>query len=122
MKAIAAYWCLIIRTWVDTLAALIVCPTLGRRHQHVARCCRNIQPSSSKCLGIQKVCLGFKRIHRNADKNILKNLKTHDLRDTIGLLHYKTKIDAIQGVALIHCSYFNEGRDSTGGHLGRHLE
>ena len=36
IKAIAANWCLIVRTWGDTPAALIVCPTLGRRHQHLA--------------------------------------------------------------------------------------
>ena len=68
IKAIGANWCLIVRTWGDTPATLIVCPTLSRRHQHVAQCCRNIQPSFSKCLGIQKVCLGFKRIHTNVDK------------------------------------------------------
>ena len=68
IKAIAANWCLIVRTWGDTPATLIVCPTLDRRHQHEAQCCRNIQPSFSKCLGIQNVCLGFKRIHRNVDK------------------------------------------------------
>ena len=68
IKANAANWCLIVRTWRDTPATLIVCPTLGRRHQHVAQCCRKIQPSFSKCLGIQNVCLGFKRIHRNVDK------------------------------------------------------
>ena len=39
---------------------------------YVAQCYRNIQLSFSKCLGIQKVCLGFKRIHRN----IFLNLKT----------------------------------------------
>ena len=47
-------WCLIVRTWGDTPATLIVCLTLGRRHQHVAQCCRNIQSSFSMCLGIQK--------------------------------------------------------------------
>ena len=36
IKAIAANWCLIVRTWGDTPAALIVFPTLGQRHQHVA--------------------------------------------------------------------------------------
>ena len=55
----------------DTPATLIVCPTLGRRHQHVAQCCRNIQPSFSKCLGLQKVCLGFKRIRTNVEKQYL---------------------------------------------------
>ena len=66
--AIAANWCLVVRTWGDTPAAVIVCPTLVRRHQHLAQCCRNIPPSFSKCLGIKKVCLGFKRFHRNVDK------------------------------------------------------
>ena len=36
---------LIVRIWGNTPAALIICPTLGRRHQHVAQCCGNIQPS-----------------------------------------------------------------------------
>ena len=35
LKAIAANWFLIVRTWGDTPATLIVCPTLGWRHQHV---------------------------------------------------------------------------------------
>ena len=68
IKAIAANWCPLVRTWGDTPATLIVSPTLGRRHHHVAQCCRNIQPSFNKCLGIHKVCLGFNRIHRNVDK------------------------------------------------------
>ena len=29
----------------DSPRATIVCPTQGRRHQHVAQCCANIQPS-----------------------------------------------------------------------------
>ena len=46
IKAIAANRPLIgVRTWGDTPETLIVCPTLGRRHQHVAQCCRNTQPS-----------------------------------------------------------------------------
>ena len=45
IKAIAANWCLIVRTWGDTPAALMVCSTLGRRHQLVAQCCATIQPS-----------------------------------------------------------------------------
>ena len=68
IEAITANWCLLVRAWGDTPAALIVCPTLSRRHQHVAQCCRNIKPSFSKCLGIQKICLGFKRSHRLVDK------------------------------------------------------
>ena len=42
IKAVAANWCLIVRTREDTPAALIVYPTLGRCHQHVAQCCENI--------------------------------------------------------------------------------
>ena len=68
IKAITANWCLIVRTSGDTPATLIVCPPLGRRHQHVAQCSRNIQPSFSKCLGIHKVCLGFNQLLRNVDK------------------------------------------------------
>ena len=87
----------------DTPAALIVCPTLGRRHQHVTHCCRNIQPSFSKCLGIQKVCLGFKRIHRNVDKKYFKKSKNSEKNKImICGIHYfitklKTKIDVILG-------------------------
>ena len=66
--------------------------TLGLRHQHVAQCCRNIQSFFSKCLCIQRVCLGFKRFHRNIDKNICNIM--------IWRIHYfitklKTKIDVI---------------------------
>ena len=90
IKAITANWCLLVRTWGDTPATLIVCPT----HHHVAQCCRNIQPSFSKYLDIQKVCLGFKRLHRNVDKKYFfkskkSEKKNHDLGYT--LLHYKTK-------------------------------
>ena len=45
IKTVAANWCLIVRTREDTPAALIVYPTLGRCHQHVAQCCENIQSS-----------------------------------------------------------------------------
>ena len=45
IKPVAANWCLIVRTREDTPAALIVYPTLGRCHQHVAQCCENIQSS-----------------------------------------------------------------------------
>ena len=45
IRAVAANWCLIVRTLEDTPAALIVYPTLGRCHQHVAQCCENIQSS-----------------------------------------------------------------------------
>ena len=92
---------LIIRTWGDTPATLIVCPTLGRRHQHMAQCCGNIQPSFSKCLGIQKVCLGFKRIHRNVDKKyFLKTKNSEKNKIMIWGIHYfitklKTKNDVI---------------------------
>ena len=37
IRAVAANWCLIVRTREDTSAALIVYPTLGRYHQHVAQ-------------------------------------------------------------------------------------
>ena len=74
---------------------MIVGPTLGRQHEHLAQCCRNIQPSFSKCLCIHKVCLGFKRFHRNIDKKyFFKSKKTekkenHALGDT--LLQFKNK-------------------------------
>ena len=70
-RLLAANWWLLVRTWGGYTATLIVCPTLGWRHQHVAQCCRNIQSSFSKCLGIQRVCLGFKRFHRNIDNKYL---------------------------------------------------
>ena len=94
-------WCLIVRTWGDTPATLIVCPTLGRRHQHVAQCCRNIQSSFSKCLGIQKVCLSFKLFHKNVDKKyFFKSKNSEKNKIMIWGIHYfitklKTKIDVI---------------------------
>ena len=109
IKAIAANWCLLVRTWGETPAALIVCPTLGRRHQHVAQCCRNIQPSFSKYLGIQKVCLGFKRLHRNVYKKyFLKSEKSEKNKIMISGIHYfvtklKTKIDVIPRSCFISC-------------------
>ena len=60
-QTIAANWCLIVRIWGDTPASLIAC-------RYMAQGCRNIQPSFSKCSGIHKVCLGFKRIHKNVDR------------------------------------------------------
>ena len=45
IRPVASNWCLIVRTREDTPAALIVYPTLGRCHQHVAQCCENIQSS-----------------------------------------------------------------------------
>ena len=82
-------------------ATLIVCPTLGRRHQYVAQCCRNIQPSFSKCLGLQKVCLGFKRFHKNIDiKYFFKFKNSEKNKIMIWGIHYfitklKTKIYVI---------------------------
>ena len=58
-----ANWCLIVRTREDTSAALIVYPTLGRCHQHVAQCCETFNRPS----GIQIVCLGYFWFHRNVD-------------------------------------------------------
>ena len=101
IRAIAANVCLIVRTRGDTTATLIVCPKLGRRHQQVAQCCRNIQSSFSKCLGIQKVCLGFKRFHKNIDKKyFFKSKNSQKNRIMIWGIHYfitklKTKIDVI---------------------------
>ena len=91
-------------TWGDTPAALIVCPTLGRRHQYVAQCCRNIQPSFNKCLPclrMQNVCLGFKRIHRNVDKKyFFKSKNSEKNKIMIWGIHYfitkiKTKNDVV---------------------------
>ena len=85
----------------DTPATLIVRPTLGRLHKHVAQCCRNIQPFFSKCLGIHKICLGFKRIHRNVDNKYFKKSKNSEKNKImIWGIHYfitklKTKIDVI---------------------------
>ena len=45
IRAVAANWCLIVRTREYIPAALIVYPTLGRCHQHVAQCFENIQSS-----------------------------------------------------------------------------
>ena len=112
IKAIAANWCLIVRTWGgDTPATLIVCPTLGRQHQHAAQWYRNIQTYVSKCLGIQKVCLVFKRLHRN----ILKIRKTEKNKIMICGIHYfiiklKRKMMSFQAAALSvsspHCVWW----------------
>ena len=56
------------RTWGDSPAAPIVCLTLGQLHQHVAQGSANMQPSFS-CTN-----KGYNWIHRNADKNVFKNL------------------------------------------------
>ena len=48
--------------------APIACSTLGRRHQHVARCCGNIQLTFSRCLCMQIVCLGSRWIHKKREK------------------------------------------------------
>ena len=49
----------------------------------------------SKCLGIQKVCLGFKRIHRNVDKKYLKKSKIMIWGIDYFITKLKTKIDVI---------------------------
>ena len=114
IKAIAANWCLIVRTWGDKPATLIVCPTLGRRHHHVTQCCKNIQPSFSKCLGIQNVCLGFKRIHWNFDKKyFFKSKNSEKNKIMIWGIHYfitelKTKIDVIPRSSFKFSDYLND--------------
>ena len=108
IRAIAVNWCLVVRTWGDTPATLIVCSTLGRRHQHVAQCCRNIQPSFSKCLDIQKGCLGFKRFYRNVDIKYFKKSKNSEKNKImIWGIHFfitkrKTKIDVIRRCCFNH--------------------
>ena len=90
MKAVAANWCLKVRTLGDTPAALIVCPTLGRRYQDIARCCGKIY----RPLGIQIVRLCVRWTHRNVDKKYFFLItEHHDLWNT--LLHYIAK----------HCHY-----------------
>ena len=80
----------------DTPATLIVCPTLCRRHQNVAQFCRNIQPYFSKCLGIENVCLGFKRIHRNVNKKyFFKSKKIIIWGKHYFITKLKTEIDVI---------------------------
>ena len=71
--------------------APIVCSTLGRRHQRVAQCCRNIQTSLTSVWVYKKFVWV---IIEMLIKYIFKNLKTlkklnHDMWDT--LLHYKIK-------------------------------
>ena len=114
IRAIAANWCLVVRTWGDRPATLIVCPMLGRRHQHVAQCCRSIQSSFSKCLGVRKVCLGFKRFHGNVDiKYFLQSRNSEKNKIMIWGIHYfitklKKKLMSSQGAALKSnpCSVF----------------
>ena len=59
IKAIAANWCLVDRTWGDTPATLIVCSTLGRRHHHVAQCCKNIRRPLASVYVYKKLLSGF---------------------------------------------------------------
>ena len=67
----------------------------------MAQCCRNIQLSFSKCLGTQKVCLGFKRFNGNVDiKYFFKSKNSEKNKIMIWVIHYfitklKTKIDVI---------------------------
>ena len=75
IKAITANWCLVDRTWGDTPAALIVCPTLGRRHHHVAQCCRNIQSPLASVYVYKKIVWVLSEFIEMLIKNILKKLK-----------------------------------------------
>ena len=77
IRAVAANWCLMVRTRVDTPAARIVYPTLGRCHQHVAQCCENIQSSFRYTNSL--FTSGFiEMLIKNICKNmkILKKIKT----------------------------------------------
>ena len=75
--------------------APIVCSTLGRGHQHVAQSCRNIQTSFTRCLGIQKVCLCFQRIHRNNVKKYFFYSKNSEKNKIMicGIHYFITKIE-----------------------------
>ena len=82
-------------------AAPNTCSTLGRRHQHVAQFCRNIQTSFSMCLCIQKVCLVYSRIHKNVIKKYFFKSKNSEKNNIMicGMYYFitklKTKIDVI---------------------------
>ena len=69
MKNTDVNWRMKVSDRRDFSAVPIVCPSLGRRHQHVAQCCAKIRPS----LRAQTVCLSF--IFRNVQKNGLRNQK-----------------------------------------------
>ena len=101
IRAIAAYWCLIVRTWEDTPATLIVCPTPGRRHEHVAQCCRNIQPSFASVQVCKKFVWVLSSLIRNVDIKYFKKSKNSEKHKImIWVIHYfitkiKTKIYVI---------------------------
>ena len=76
-------------------------PSAGPTTSTCGPMCRNIQPSFGQCLCIQKVCLGFKRFHRNVNIKYFKKSKNSEKNKImIWGIHYfitklKTKIDVI---------------------------
>ena len=82
-------------------------PNAGPRHQHVAQCCRDIQPFFSKCLGIHKVCLGFERIDRNVDKKYFQKSKNSEKNKSmiLGIDYVITKLKT--KIVVIPRSCFN---------------
>ena len=98
IKAVAANWCLVVRTREDTPAALIVYPTLGRCHQHVAQCCENIRSSfryTKKFVWVTSACIEMLITNICKHIQILKKNK-----NMIRGIHYfsteiKKKIDVI---------------------------
>ena len=77
----------LLRTWGDSPAAAIVCPTLGWWYQHVAQRCAN-----NHSLGVYTVCLGFFWIHKNVDKKCILNFKIQLKSLSAGYTaSYKTK-------------------------------
>ena len=75
----------------------------GPTASYVGQCCRNMQTSFCRCLGIglQKVSLGFQQLHRKVIKKYFEKSKNYEKNQImICAIHYfitkfKTKIDVI---------------------------
>ena len=77
---------------------------------NIAKCCRNIQPSISRSLGIQTIYLGFPRIQRNVDKQYFKKSKNSERNKIMicGIHCFTTKLKT--KIYVIPRSRFNYGR------------
>ena len=65
-----------VRTLGDTPAALIVCRTLGRRHQHMAQCCKTFKRPLASVKVYKKFVWVLSRLIEMLMKKNFFNLKT----------------------------------------------
>ena len=86
-----------------SLTVPIACLTLVRRHQLVAQCCRNIQPSFNRSLCIQIFCLGFPCIHINVGKKYFNKSKNTEINKIMicGIHYFTTKLMSSHEATLI---------------------